>query len=58
LAGTGVAVIVTDLAAEPPGPSHVNVSVTVAEMTTDAVSLVFSLPLQAVLPLAVQAVAF
>jgi phosphohistidine swiveling domain-containing protein len=47
----------TVCAAEPPGPLQVRTSAAVAEMTTDAEPLVASVPDQAVLPLAVHAVA-
>ena len=56
--GAAVAVTVTDLAAEPPPPVQLSVSVTVEAITTAVVPLVASGPTQALLPLAVQAVAY
>src|SRR5208283_1237862 len=56
--GAGVAATVTVWEAEPPGPVHMSDKVTVALMTTAVEPVSASGPVQPVLPLAVQAVAF
>ena len=56
--GAAVAVTLTDCVAEPPGPVHAKVNVSVAATDTASVPLVASLPVQPEPPLAVHVVAF
>jgi hypothetical protein len=58
LAGAAVAVTLRDCDADPPGPVQVSVSDSVALTATARLPLVGWLPVQELLPLAVQVVAF